>query len=201
MNIETVPSTAPKKTRSRTHNLWRTVNPVQEMLDQLIMEIDPFSSREQYLKFLKSQYRFHFLTDIYYTSSSLLSIIPDIRHRRRLPLIRRDIVDLGGERFELPLVRDCKVDIPTALGWLYVAESAKLGSAFYLHKITLLGLTKECGAGHLSQNAELCGLHWRKFAAALDAADFSDFDEERLLVGAEQAYENMLFLIKHNFFQ
>ena len=47
------------------------------------------------------------------------------------------------ERWKIPLLNRLKVpDIPTALGWLYVAEGSNLGAAFLIKEAEKLGLSE-----------------------------------------------------------
>src|SRR5690606_18526810 len=92
-----------------------------------------------------------------------------------------------------------KVDLPTALGWLYVAEGSNLGAAFLIKEAAKLGLSQDFGARHLAGAPEGRGLHWRTFTAALDAVPLSDEDEARVIAGAEAAFRRVHGLVNDAF--
>lgn len=90
-------------------------------------------------------------------------------------------------------------DLPTALGWLYVAEGSNLGAAFLLKEAAKLGLSEAFGARHLAAAPEGRGLQWRTFTAALDALELSDDEEGRVVAGAEAAFRRVRGLVKDAF--
>lgn len=186
---------------SRAKRLKARTNVTHERLDASIMAGRPFEDRQRYGLFLQVQYSFHRDIDALYASTVLDGMLPDLDGRRRLDLIAQDIADLG---LELPsnasapaLERDA--DIPTALGWLYVAEGSNLGAAFLLKEAAKLGLSESFGARHLAAAPEGRGLHWRTFTAALDALQLSDPEEDRAVAGAEAAFRRVYGLVKEVF--
>ena len=167
------------------------------------MAQDPFSAVERYARFVKVQYSFHRDIDALYDDPALGALLPDMEGRRRFPLVAADLADL---RTEVPVedappafVAGAPVDLPTALGWLYVAEGSNLGAAILLKEAAKLGLTAEMGARHLAGAPEGRGLHWRTFTAALDAIELTDDEEARVIAGAETAFRRVHGLVETMF--
>lgn len=161
----------------------------------------PFSSRERYGQFVKVQHAFHRDIDALYADAVLDALLPDLQGRRRLGLIERDLVDLGAPTltFDAPpaFAAGASRDLPTAFGWLYVAEGSNMGAAFLLKWAKeKLGLSESFGARHLAGAPEGRGLHWKTFAAALDDAVFLPEEEERVIQGAEAAFRRVQGLVK-----
>lgn len=188
---------------ARSKRLKAATNATHDRLDQAIMGHEPFASRERYGLFVKVQHAFHREIDALYEVPALDALLPDLEGRRRLSRIGQDLADLG---FPPPAYdRDpvfrtgAAVDLPTALGWLYVAEGSNLGAAFLLKEALKLGLTEEFGAWHLAGAPEGRGLHWRTFTAALDEVALSDHDEARVVAGAETAFRRVHGLVDEMF--
>lgn len=185
---------------SRAKRLKAATNETHERLDQSIMTLEPFASRERYGKFVEVQHQFHREIDALYSSDVLDKMLPDLDGRRRLHLIEQDLADLG---IASPLTASAPafasgddVDVPTALGWLYVAEGSNLGAAFLLKEAAKLGLSETLGARHLAAAPEGRGLHWKTFVAALDALPLDAADEGRVIDGAKAAFARVQGLVK-----
>ncbi|GAA4115239.1 biliverdin-producing heme oxygenase [Aminobacter aganoensis] len=186
---------------SRAKRLKARTNTTHERLDASIMAGRPFEDRRRYGLFLTVQHSFHRDIDALYSSAVLEGLLPDLDGRRRLDLIGQDIVDLGiavPDVAEAP-VFDGDADLPTALGWLYVAEGSNLGAAFLLKEAAKLGLSEAFGARHLAPAPEGRGLHWRTFTAALDALELSKEEEDRVVAGAEAAFRCVHGLVRETF--
>jgi heme oxygenase (biliverdin-IX-beta and delta-forming) len=182
----------------RAARLKSATRAAHQRLDTRIMSADPFGDRARYGTFLKVQHAFHRDIDALYDDPALDALLPDLAGRRRFPDVTKDLADLDLR----PAVADAKpafsdaVDIPTALGWLYVAEGSNLGAAFLLKEARRLGLSEELGARHLAGATEGRGLHWRTFTAALDGVALSDAEEARVVAGAEAAFARVLGLVE-----
>jgi heme oxygenase len=184
---------------TRSQRLRAATHADHERLDRRIMASDPFASRERYGVFVQVQYLFHREIDALYRDAALGLLLPDLAERRRLGLIEQDLTDLG---FPLPtsdgsptFEAEAPVDIPAALGWLYVAEGSNLGAAFLLKEAAKLGSSETFGARHLAPAPEGRGLHWRSFTAALDAVALSADDDRRAIAGANDAFAYVRALI------
>ncbi|WP_156381966.1 MULTISPECIES: biliverdin-producing heme oxygenase [unclassified Aureimonas] len=174
----------------RSKRLKTTTSGTHLRLDERIMAARPFESRERYAAFAATQYLFHRDIDALYLDRSLQAIVPDLAGRRRLSSIAADLADLG---FPLPesapyFAPASAPDLPTALGWLYVAEGSNLGAAFLLKFAAKLGLSEAFGARHLAGAPEGRARHWRQFTGALDAVNMTPSEEARLAKGAHQAF-------------
>ena len=188
----------------RSKRLKAATAETHERLDKSIMAGDPFASRELYVLFVQVQHAFHREIDALYDDADLDALLPDLQGRRRLGLIEQDLVDLGAQTlmFDAPPAfgAGASRDLPTALGWLYVAEGSNMGAAFLLKWAKeKLGLSEEFGARHLAAAPEGRGLHWKTFTAALDDAVLLPEEEERVIQGAETAFRRVHGLVKDVF--
>lgn len=188
---------------SRSKHLKARTSDTHERLDHTIMAADPFASRQRYGLFVTVQYQFHRDIDALYDSPVLDGLLPDLQGRRRFLAVARDLEDL---EIASPVANDeaafaigQSVDIPTALGWLYVAEGSNLGAAFLLKQAAKLGLSEEFGARHLAGAPEGRGLHWRTFTSALDEIELSGDEQERVVAGAQSAFRRVHALVAHVF--
>jgi heme oxygenase len=188
---------------SRSRRLKERTHATHGRLDQAIMAGEPFASRERYGRFVQVQHGFHREIDALYVNPDLDRLLPDLAGRRRLALIEQDLADLGvavaATDAEPAFADRGPVDIPTALGWLYVAEGSNLGAAFLLKEAAKLGLSEEFGARHLAGAPEGRGLHWRTFTAALDAAGLDVAAEHRVVAGAQAAFRRVHGLVMEVF--
>lgn len=188
---------------SRATRLKGLTHTTHDRLDKAIMAGAPFSSRERYALFLKVQHAFHREIDALYSDPALDRLLPDLAGRRRFGLIAQDLADLGAEpppAGSAPVFgKGEPADLPTALGWLYVAEGSNLGAAFLLKAAAGLGLSETFGARHLAAAPEGRGLHWKTFTAALDALELSEADEARVTSGAEAAFARVHALVADTF--
>lgn len=186
---------------SRAELLKARTGATHQRLDQAIMAGDPFASRDRYALFVAVQHQFHRDIDALYDNPALGALLPDLEGRRRFDDIERDLADLG---MAAPVSRETpafgpEVDVPTALGWLYVAEGSSLGAAFLLKMAARLGLSDEFGARHLAGAPEGRGLRWRSFKAALDGLSLSKAEQERMVAGAEEAFRRVHGLVRQTF--
>lgn len=197
MNIEV----GAESIAGRAKRLRAATHAAHERLDGRIMAGRPFDSRENYGKFLAVQYLFHRDIDALYHDRILKTLLPDLSERRRLGQIVQDIADLGQSKPGVDAAPAFlgTVDVPTALGWLYVSEGSNLGAAFLLKEAAKLGLGEEFGARHLAGHPEGRGLNWRKFTTALDAAELAVDEEARAVKGAIAAFERVHGLVERQF--
>jgi heme oxygenase (biliverdin-IX-beta and delta-forming) len=184
---------------SRAKRLKAATNETHGRLDESIMAQKPFASRERYGLFVTVQQQFHRDIDALYSNPTVARLLPDLATRRRLPLIEQDLRDLGI----VPVViggeavfrADADIDVPAALGWLYVTEGSNLGAAFLLKEAEKLGLSETFSARHLAAAPEGRGLHWKTFTAALDAIELTDAEDERAIAGARAAFARVQGLV------
>ena len=181
---------------------WRRLKDATEQthdrLDHRIMAAEPFASRERYGRFVLVQHAFHRDIDALYSNADLTALFADLASRRRLGAIVQDLADLGltPTAQQAPTPFATEVDIPSAVGWLYVAEGSNLGAAFLLKAAARLGFDESCGARHLAAAPEGRGLSWRKFTTALDAIPLTSDAEERVFAGARAAFSRVHALVE-----
>lgn len=183
----------------RSKRLKAGTETTHDSLDRTIMGHEPFRDRGRYARFLTVQYAFHRDLDALYDVPALAALIPDLVERRRIDLIGQDLAELETAlpTLDAALAFDGggPVDIPTALGWLYVAEGANLGAAFLYKAAAGLGLDAAFGARHLAGHPDGRARHWRGFTEALDAVAFDDAEDARLIAGARSAFERVHGLV------
>lgn len=188
--------------QSRARRLKELTHETHDQLDRSVMAGEPFANRERYALFLKVQHSFHREIDALYFDPELDQILPDLAGRRRFDLVAQDLADLGMAP-DAPLAEPvfqhgAPVDIPTAAGWLYVAEGSNLGAAFLLKAAAGLGLGETFGARHLAAAPEE-GLHWKTFTTALDRLVLTEADEARVAAGAKAAFACVRALVSRTF--
>jgi heme oxygenase len=154
-----------------------------------------FTSLAGYGRFVGVQYLFHRDIAALYDDAALRALLPGLSERRRLPLISADLSDLG---LALPetggpcaFAPDAPVDVPVALGWLYVAEGSNMGAALLRKEAAKLGLSDSHGARHLAPAPEGPAAHWRAFVAGLDATELTVEEEARAVAGANAAFASV----------
>jgi heme oxygenase len=194
---------APQAEVGRAKRLKETTHGMHDRLDKSIMAHKPFESRTRYGLFVKVQHRFHREIDALYASPVLDKLLPDLLGRRRFDLIEQDLADLGiaaPSIDALPVfASSTDADLPTALGWLYVAEGSNLGAAFLLKEAKKLGLSETFGARHLAAAPEGRGLHWKSFIEALDSVRLTGPEDERVISGGRAAFACVQELVNEIF--
>ncbi|WP_375069421.1 biliverdin-producing heme oxygenase [Stenotrophomonas lactitubi] len=177
---------------SRSVRLKAATRDSHGALDKRIMAGDIFADRSNFARFLRVQYRFHRSIDALYASPALDALLPDLAERRRLQQVRSDLQDLEqalpGEDI-IALGND--LPLPTALGWLYVAEGSNLGGTVLYKMAAVLGLDRDFGARHLAAHPDGAARHWREFTAALDAVVLSPAQEQEVIDAADAAFRSV----------
>lgn len=161
-------------------------------LDKRIMAGDIFADRSNFARFLRVQYRFHRSIDALYANPALGALLPDLGERRRLTQVARDLQDLeqalpGADIDALP----SDLALPTALGWLYVAEGSNLGGTLLYKMAAGLGLHCDFGARHLAAHPDGTARHWREFTAVLDAVPLSAEQDQQVIDAADAAFRSV----------
>jgi len=186
----------------RSRLLKTSTHSTHEQLDSRIMAAEPFRDRERYGRFLRVQFHFHRDLDPLYSDPRLVALVPALPERRRLSQIAQDILDLDQvlpDETQAPVFIDDPVDLPTAFGWLYVAEGSNLGAAFLFKAAAALGLDETFGARHLAGHPDGRARHWREFTAALDSLPFSEAEDQRAIEGATSAFTRVRGLVDDAF--
>ncbi|MGN5373762.1 biliverdin-producing heme oxygenase [Sphingomonas hankookensis] len=180
-------TTAPPPTRSQ--RLKAATAAIHDRLDARIIALDPFASRERYVRFLRAQQAFHDTLAPLYAAPSLRAELPDLAERDRSTAIAADLADIALPPPAMPDLPPVEhVDMSTSLGWLYVAEGSSLGAAFLLKAARTIGLDVDHGARHLAGHPDGRAVHWRRFTARVDAIDMTAAQEERMFAAARDAF-------------
>jgi heme oxygenase len=115
----------------------------------------------------------------------------ELAKRRRLPLVRRDLLRLGARPAPTPPAAPVYTGFAEALGALYVVEGATLGGRMILSKLSpqLREVIGEATAFLAGYGAETGGL-WNDLKAALDRYGAEHPDERpRVVAGARRMFE------------
>jgi heme oxygenase len=182
----------------RSKALRAATSAAHARVDQRVMRAAPFASRARFARFLQVQHAFHREIDTLCRAPSLQALLPDLEGRRRFALVEQDLADLGVPP---PAPAGARVfagepDVPTALGWLYVAEGSNLGAAFLLKAAAKLGLSEEFGARHLAAHAVGRKAAWDAFTAALDRVALPPHAEARVIAGGNAAFAHVHDLVE-----
>jgi heme oxygenase len=203
LNADALQANAVGTVSGRSKRLKEATNETHDRLDKSIMMHKPFESRPRYGLFVKVQHQFHREIDALYANPALDKLLPDLAGRRRFDLIGQDLADLGMNAppsgAAPAFASGADADLPTALGWLYVAEGSNLGAAFLLKEAQKLGLSGTFGARHLAAAPEGRGLHWKTFTAALDNVSLTGPEEGRVIAGAQAAFARVQGLVNEVF--
>lgn len=189
--MTTTMSAPPLNEASRAKRLKALTHEVHEGVDRSIMSAASFASLERYERFLAVQYLFHYDVAALYEDTGLQTLFPDLAARQRLHLVAADLTDLQLDppQTMVPVfVPGDTTDIPTALGWLYVAEGSNMGAALLRKEAAKIGLSDDHGARHLAPAPTGPAPHWRAFTAALDSVTLDETEEGRVVDGAIAAF-------------
>jgi len=192
---------APAET-GRAKRLKAATTETHDRLDKRIMAGEPFAAVSNYGRFLAVQHAFHRDIDALYDDAALAELVPDLAGRRRFEQIGQDMADLSlplSEPAEAPRFAAGEIDVPTALGWLYVAEGSNLGAAFLFKMARALGLDENHGARHLAGHPDGRAQHWRSFTGALDQVALDEAEELRVIDGANAAFRRVHALVEQQY--
>lgn len=187
-------SEPPVAGESRAKRLKDSTHDLHEKVNRSITSADSFANLKRYARFLSIQYLFHQDVHALYVNAQLQALLPALESRRRLPLVEADLADLALDppQDECPVfVPEGAVDIPTALGWLYVVEGSNMGAVTLRKEAGRLGLSDAHGARHMAPAPEGPAPHWRTFTAALNAVALTAEEETRAVAGAQSAFLRM----------
>ena len=171
---------------------------VHDSVDNLVMSVQPFSSKENYIKFLKLQSVFHKAVDHIYKDAELNKAIPELEYMARYDAVTQDLADLGDKPYEYgkPLPHETG---NKAIGWLYCAEGSNLGAAFLFKHAQKLEYNGEHGARHLAPHPAGRGKHWRAFVEHLNALNLTPEAEAEAIQGAREAFAFYKVVLRETF--
>ena len=182
---------------SRAEALKAATRPAHEALDQRIMSARPFENEQRYGRFLMMQQALHHDAEPLYENAALAGCFGDLAHRTRLRAVMLDADDLGVRlnlAGHLPVCTG--MDLPEALGWLYVMEGSNLGAAFLAKAASRIGFSETHGARHLAEAPAGRAGQWRDFRRALDSVALRPADEARVIEGANSAFNRARQLVE-----
>ncbi|OJW05741.1 MAG: hypothetical protein BGO49_26940 [Planctomycetales bacterium 71-10] len=121
-----------------------------------------------------------------------VGIDPD--ERRKTPLLEADLIRLGLTPAEVAALPACPalppiVDLPTALGAMYVLEGSTLGGRYITKAVRAkLGLTPGDGCSYFASYGDRVGPMWKAFGAAVDAFAADDAAREAVERSADATF-------------
>lgn len=172
---------------------------LHQQMHALMEQLQPFSSRARYARFVAAQYHFQRDVEHLFDDPAIQAAVPDLQVRGREAAALADLADLGEQPGSIALAT-ASVTMPAALGWLYVSEGSTLGAAFLLKEVKdKLGLREDFGARHLAAYPEGRALVWRRFVGFLDQPVLSDAARQAVLEGAAAAFTRFGTLLRQQF--
>lgn len=198
--LQTMTTTETIAAPTRSQRLKAATSTTHDSLDKRIMSEDIFASRERFAKFVRVQYRFHRDIQALYATPLLRALLPDLEQRQRLQQI---VADLGDLQQDVPAdsaaVIPDDIELPQALGWLYVAEGSNLGGTILFKLAGKLGLGAAFGASHLAAHPDGAARHWREFTASLDGISMTEAQEAAAIEGANAAFRTVRGYVEQEF--
>lgn len=156
----------------------------------LMGRANPFADIQSYAKFVQAQYLFQRDVEHLFSGDQLKALVPDLDMRGRQEAALQDLKDIGADAPADIAVATTNVQSPEALGWLYVSEGSTLGAAFLFKEAgEKLGLGAEHGARNLAAYPEGRAKSWKSFVNSLNESGFSKEDQDRVVAGANAAYD------------
>jgi heme oxygenase len=148
-----------------------------------------------YRVYLARMYGFHAAVERALASvRQLTTVIPDAGLRNhKAALIAADLVALGVERYDLPLLPRMPfpgtLAVPEALGWSYVLESLTLGGKQLSRHLSRQLPTEILGASaYLGCYGDEVPERWRQLGAALDGFEHAERDADRVIATARDGF-------------
>lgn len=152
---------------------------------------------EEYINYLSLMHDVHQDTEnIIYPMLS--EIVKDLDQRKKRYLIEDDLLFLNHKKNHLSKVfQDTDINIPFALGVLYVIEGSTLGGRFILKNVSKFPeLSGNNGTSYFNGYGDKTGSYWKAFLNILSGyeRDFNCGDE--IIKGAKYAFDSI-----HDHFQ
>ncbi|ENO6552595.1 biliverdin-producing heme oxygenase [Acinetobacter baumannii] len=159
-----------------------------ERMHQLMSEAKVLSSKEKYAQFTLSQYYFQLEIEHLFEKEGVAGLIPDLDIRGRSKQALADLNDLGIQPNGQQLQSE-NVQLPEALGWIYVSEGSTLGAAFLFKEAQKhLGFSETFAARNLAAYPEGRAKVWKRFVQVLDETGFDQTQQDRVVQGALDAF-------------
>ncbi len=175
----------------RRWDLKAATAPYHDRIDRLGSLYGMFDSLNAYRKYLKATWHSRLILESLLDNIELKGVFPDWDKHKIQSELQQDYADLSdGEELKRPESKYAAgkpVDLPAAIGTLYVLEGSALGATLLIQKARLLGLGAEYGARHLTkQVGNLAG--WKKTVILLESVQLDKKDEERCTEAAISSF-------------
>ncbi|SFZ74489.1 biliverdin-producing heme oxygenase [Chitinimonas taiwanensis] len=167
-----------------------------ERMHGLMEQGQPFADRTRYARFVAAQYLFQRDVEQLFADPAVRTAVPDLDSRGRSAVSLLDLHDLGATQPD-DAIASQGVQMPAALGWLYVSEGSTLGAAFLFKEARAkLGLDETFGARNLAAYPEGRAQAWRRFLAALQESGLNEAEQAEVVQGAHAAYDRFGALLE-----
>ncbi|MCK2168529.1 biliverdin-producing heme oxygenase [Thalassospira xiamenensis] len=185
----TLDVTADGAVKTRLQTLKQATTGDHQHIDDMVMEMAPFESRDNYARFVGMQYVFHRAVKPLYDANDLNDLIPGLSARSRFNDVCADLADLQCSLPENGMPSSVPKTGMARLGWLYVCEGSSLGAAFLLKAAGNIGLDTGFGARHLAGHEDGRGKHWREFVDQVNGLALTAEQEQEVIDGAIAAFD------------
>ncbi len=158
-------------------------------LEALVEASGAFRGFDAYVRHLRAMLPLHAALEEALAAAGAGDLLADWRRRRKAPLIRADLRNLGAA-----LPEEAMAPVPAirghgaVLGTLYVLEGQTLGGAVLARRAAALGLGPRTGAGFLDAYGAARGAMWRGFLSVLEAAELPPGGEAEMDAAALSAF-------------
>jgi heme oxygenase (biliverdin-IX-beta and delta-forming) len=175
----------------RRWDLKAATAPYHERIDRLGSLYGMFNSLDAYRKYLEATWHSRLALETLLDVSDLRRVFSDWDNHKIQSELQMDYADLSdGEELQKPELQfdaGAPVDLPSAIGTLYVLEGSALGATLLIQRARLLGLDAGYGARHLAkQVGNLAG--WKKTVSLLETMSLDKKDEERCIEAAIDSF-------------
>jgi heme oxygenase len=119
--------------------------------------------------------------------------IPDLAEREKTQLLTDDLSFLHYTKNNTVSVFDnIDINVPFALGILYVIEGSTLGGRFILKNIeTIPGLDQQQGVSYFTGYGNKTGSYWKTFLNQLTAYEQKNNNQDEIIKGAVYAFDSI----------
>ncbi|MGJ7580363.1 biliverdin-producing heme oxygenase [Variovorax sp. RHLX14] len=184
---------------SLSQRLKAETEPQHLRMHDLMERGKPFADLKHYARFVAAQYLFQRDIEHLFADPAVRAAVADLDARGREAASLSDLADLGAIVPQDALA-SIGVNMPEALGWLYVSEGSTLGAAFLFKEAERnLGLTADFGARNLAAYPEGRATVWRRFVASLDDEALAPETHDAIIQGALAAYGRFGNLLQRHF--
>jgi heme oxygenase (biliverdin-IX-beta and delta-forming) len=123
----------------------------------------------------------------------LSTVLPDIEQRKKSRWIENDLVRLGETTPQispLPITASHpRIDVPFALGMMYVLEGSTMGGRYILNNISSVEKIAVTGAQqYFSGYRENTGRFWTTLKAVIKTNAISENDNKQIIAGAVMTF-------------